>query len=160
MKFTRIATLVALLCALTAQNVYAAKPGLDHYFKKPDFSGFQLSPDGTHIAGLAPVGERQNIVVINLETKKSRAVTSVKAQDVRGFQWATDDRLIFFMDDDGNESFGIFAVNRDGSRPKTLIEPAETQIRGGSRVVKTAGIINRLKQNTKPGRAPWIVLLL
>ncbi len=127
MKLNRTVIAVILLCLMTAQNVYADKPGLDHFFKKPDFSQFQLSPDGTHIAGLAPVGDRQNIVVINLETKKSRAITSVKSQDVRGFQWANDERLIFFMDDDGNESFGIWAVNKDGSKSRTLVQAAATR---------------------------------
>ena len=57
--------------------------------------------------------------------------------------------FVKIMDLDGNESFGIFAVNRDGSRPKTLIEPAINQIRGGSRVVKTASVLNRLENEDR-----------
>ncbi len=127
MNFKRSLIIVTLLCLMVAQSAIAAKPGLDHYFKKPDFSQFQLSPNGKFLAGLAPVGTRQNIVVIDLETNKSRAVTSVSEQDVRGFQWANNDRLVFFMDDDGNESFGIWAVNKDGSQPRTLVQAAATR---------------------------------
>lgn len=118
---------IMLFGLLAAQSALAAKPGLDHFFKKPDFSQFQLSPNGKFIAGLAPVGTRQNIVVIDLETKKSGAVTSVSEQDVSGFMWANNDRLLFFMDDDGNESFGIWAVNKDGSQPRTLVQAAATR---------------------------------
>lgn len=128
MNFKRTSLIALLLFSLLiAQSAVAAKPGLDHFFKKPDFSNFQLSPNGKFIAGLAPVGTRQNIVVIDLETKKSRAVTSVSEQDVSGFMWANDDRLLFFMDDDGNESFGIWAVNKDGSQPRTLVQAAATR---------------------------------
>jgi dipeptidyl aminopeptidase/acylaminoacyl peptidase len=126
MKFKPTVVIVMLLSLLLAQNALA-NPGLDHYFKKPDFSQFQLSPNGKFIAGLAPVGDRQNIIVIDLETKKSQAVTAVSEQDVRGFQWATNNRLLFFMDDDGNESFGIWAVNKDGSQPRTLVQAATTR---------------------------------
>ncbi len=127
MKFKRSLITVLLLCLMTAQSAMAAKPGLDHFFKKPDFSQFQLSPNGKFIAGLAPVGTRQNIIVIDLETMKSKAVTAVSEQDVRSFQWANDERLLFYMDDDGNESFGIWAVNKDGSKPRTLVQAASTR---------------------------------
>jgi len=33
--------------------------------------------------------------------------------------------VLFFLDTDGNESRGIFAVNRDGTRPKMLIAPPD-----------------------------------
>ncbi len=127
MKLKHSLITITLLLLLAAQSAVAEKPGLDHFFKKPDFSQFQLSPNGKFLAGLAPVGTRQNIIVIDLETNKSRAVTAVSEQDVRSFLWANNDRLLFFMDDDGNESFGIWAVNKDGSQPRTLVQAAATR---------------------------------
>ena len=113
-----------LLSLLFAQQAIAAKPGLDHFFKKPDFSQFQLSPDGKYVAALTPVGSRQNLVVMEIKTNKAKSVTSVTTQDVRGFLWANNDRLLYFMDDNGDESFGIWAVNKDGSKSVTLVPPA------------------------------------
>lgn len=134
------------ITALLVSPAWAAKQvPVEDFFKRSDFSSFQLSPDGKYLAAISPINERRNIAVIDLETREAVAVTGVKDRDVSGFMWANDERLLYFMDKDGNESFGIFAVNRDGSRPKTLIAPAETQIRGGSRVVRTANIIDRLK---------------
>lgn len=132
--------IVMLLCLLAAQNTMAGQPGLDHFFKKPAFSQFQLSPNGKFIAALAPIGTRQNIVVIDLATNKSQAVTTVSERDVRGFQWANDDRLLFFMDDDGNESFGVWAVNKDGSRPVTLVPAATSRI-------QSTNVLNVLEDN-------------
>jgi dipeptidyl aminopeptidase/acylaminoacyl peptidase len=128
---------VFLTAVLLASTTWAAKQvPVEDFFKRSEFTSFQLSPDGKYLAAIAPIKERRNIAV---------AVTAVKDRDVNGFMWANDNRILFFMDKDGNESFGIFAVNKDGSRPRTLIEPAETQIRGGSRIIRTAAIINRLK---------------
>jgi dipeptidyl aminopeptidase/acylaminoacyl peptidase len=146
MKKTTGHFILAITTILSAIPAWAAKEiPVEDFFKRSDFTSFQLSPDGKYLAAISPVQERRNIAVIDLETRKATAVTNVIDRDVNGFMWATDNRILFFMDKDGNESFGIFAVNRDGTSPRTLIEPAETQIRGGSRVVRTAGILNRLK---------------
>jgi dipeptidyl aminopeptidase/acylaminoacyl peptidase len=139
--------IIVAICmiALTVSAWAAKQIPVEDFFKRSDFTSFQLSPDGKYLAAISPISERRNIAVIDLETRRATAVTSVSDRDVNGFMWANNDRILFFMDKDGNESFGIFAVNKDGTRPRTLIEPAETQILGGSRVVRTAVIINRLK---------------
>ncbi|MBT8106819.1 MAG: S9 family peptidase [Gammaproteobacteria bacterium] len=122
---------------------------VEDFFKRPEFTSFQLSPDGNFLAAISPINNRRNIAVINLETREARAVTGMRDRDISGFSWANNDRILFYMDTDGNESFGIFAVNKDGSGIRTLIQPAETQVEGGSFVVKTAAVINRLKDDPK-----------
>lgn len=114
-----------MLCAwafLAASNAWAAKLPVETFFKDPEFSQMTLSPDGSHMAAVAKVGERRNLIVMNLETRKAAPVTSLRKTDITGYQWATDDRLLFFLDNDGNESFAIYAVNKDGSEARTLIE--------------------------------------
>lgn len=122
---------------------------VEDFFKRPQFTGFQLSPDGKYLAAISPINNRRNIAVIDLETREARAVTGMRDRDISGFSWANNDRILFYMDTDGNESFGIFAVNRDGSGMRALIKPAETQISEGSFVVRTASVINRLKDDPK-----------
>ncbi|WP_405232319.1 S9 family peptidase [Lentisalinibacter salinarum] len=140
-----LAALAAALM-LAAPAMAVEEIPVEDFFKRSLFTSFQLSPDGQYLAAVTPLFEndRRNIAVINLETREAAAITGVKDRDVSGYMWANDDRILFFMDNDGNESFGIFAVNKDGSRPRTLIEPAETQIRGGSFVVLTASVLNTL----------------
>jgi len=140
-----IVTILGLL--LSGQAAAADRKGLDHYFKKPQYAGFQLSPNGKELAGLAPIGDRMNIVIIDMETKAGRVVTNETSQDVNGFMWATNDRLLYFMDKDGSESFGIFAVNTDGSKRRILIEPLDLQIANGAAVIRTAVVLNRLKDD-------------
>lgn len=145
----RIFNLLILLASIASAGAAWALEEIpvEDFFKRSPYSSFQLSPNGKYLAAISPIRERRNIAVIDLETRKARAVTGVTDRDVNGFMWANDDRLLFFMDKDGNESFGIFAVNRDGKNPKTLVEPAETQIKQGSFVVRTAFVLNRLEND-------------
>ncbi|WP_405228370.1 S9 family peptidase [Lentisalinibacter sediminis] len=145
-RISRYLAALAAALMLAAPAMAVEEIPVEDFFKRSLFTSFQLSPDGKYLAAVTPLfeNERRNIAVIDLETRKARAVTSVKDRDVSGYMWANNERILFFMDKDGNESFGIFAVNKDGTRPKVLIEPAETQIRGGSRFVRTASVINRL----------------
>ena len=136
---------IALLATVANAAVAAEQIPVEDFFKRSPFTGFQLSPDGKYLAAIAPINERRNIAVIDLETREARAVTGMKERDISGFSWANNDRILFYMDKDGNESFGIFAVNKDGTKTRTLIAPAETQMQGGSFVVRTASVINRLK---------------
>jgi len=122
-----------LLSMLTTQNVVAEKLPLDHFFKNPEYAGFQISPNGKELAAMVNINGRMNLAVIDLKSRQSRAITSVTSQDVSGFLWATNERILFFMDKDGSESFGIFAINTDGSQPRTLVEPLASVIKSGGK---------------------------
>ncbi len=59
--------------------------------------------------------------------------------------WANNERILFFMDKDGNESFGIFAVNTDGSMARTLVTPLDVAIKSGGRAkVRIVNVIDTL----------------
>jgi len=148
-RISRYFAALAATLMLAAPAMAVEEIPVEDFFKRSLFTSFQLSPDGEYLAAVTPLFEndRRNIAVINLKTREAAAVTGVKDRDVSGYMWANDDRILFFMDNDGNESFGIFAVNKDGSKPRTLIEPAETQIRGGSRVILTASVLNTLEDD-------------
>lgn len=143
-NFARTVAVFLVGLLLADASMAAQQIPVEDFFKRSGFSSFQLSPNGKYMAAITPIAERRNIAVIDLETREAKAITGVTDRDISGYVWANDDRILFFMDKDGNESFGIFAVNKDGSRPRTLIEPAETQIKGGSRIVRSASVINLL----------------
>ncbi|MEM7671762.1 MAG: prolyl oligopeptidase family serine peptidase [Verrucomicrobiota bacterium] len=112
---------IGLIMALFAVDLSAKIP-VEKLFKKPDFSGFQLSPDGQYMAFLAPYERRMNLHVIELDSMKTTRVTNIKKNDIEGFQWVNDKRLFFQMDNNGDEWFGLFAVDRDGKNPVTIVE--------------------------------------
>ena len=141
--------LALVLAGLLCTAVQAKQKGVDHFFKKPEFAGFQLSPDGKHLAALAPIQNRMNIVVMDMATRKASAITGMTEQDISSFQWANDERILFQMDKDGSESFGLFAVNIDGSLSRTLAAPLEAQISSGSSVVRTTFVLDLLEDDDK-----------
>ena len=136
---------VILLAVFTSPIARAELLPLDTFFKNPQFAGFQISPNGKELGALANVGGRMNVVVMDLESRKPRVVTNITSQDVSGFIWANNERILFFMDKDGNESFGIFAVNTDGSMARTLVTPLDEAIKSGGRAkVRIVSVIDTL----------------
>src|SRR5258707_15465405 len=120
---------VALLLLLP-QLLAAGPPPVETFFKNWEFKEMTLSPDGNYLAFLRPYEKRMNIGVIDLRTKQSRLVTTVSARDIYRYWWTSNDRLLFRMvDKDGYEEGGLFAVNRDGSRPSTLIPAGDYRTR-------------------------------
>lgn len=145
MKRQFINGLIAIMLLALSFSVAADQVPLEDFFKKAQFAGFQISPDGNYVAALAPINSRRNVVVFDLATRNMKPVTGVKDRDVNGFMWANNDRILFFMDKDGNEATGIYAVNKDGSKPRTLVEPVENELRRGARVIKITRILDRLR---------------
>jgi dipeptidyl aminopeptidase/acylaminoacyl peptidase len=138
---------VATLLVILPMLAWANPIPVSDFYKRPPMTGFQLSPNGKYLAAVVPIGQRRNVAVIDLETRKAWPVTSITKQDIGGFVWATDDRLLFFLDNEGNESRGIFAVDRDGKNPKMLIEPPESQIRAGRFEVLGADIVSLMEND-------------
>ncbi len=124
MLLSRTISLVLIL-AILSQPVFAdvSKIPVKDFFKNPEFSGLQLSPNGKYLAVLSPIKDRRNIVIMEVDgLKNPRALTSLTKQDIAGFFWANNDKLVFTLDSDGNEAFSLFVVNRDGKpKIKTLV---------------------------------------
>ncbi|WP_456444266.1 S9 family peptidase [Thiolapillus sp.] len=118
---------------------------VEYFFKNYEFSQVSLSPDGTHLAAIAPVGDSRNLVVIDRKTMKPLAVTSLTKRDVSSYQWASNKRLLFYVEEDGNESLALNAVNIDGSKPRVLTKAA----RGIQLIPRYTRMVNRLKEDDR-----------
>jgi dipeptidyl aminopeptidase/acylaminoacyl peptidase len=114
-----------LILAIFSQPLFAdvSKIPVKDFFKNPEFSGLQLSPNGKYLAVLSPIKDRRNIVIMEVDgLKNPRPLTSLTKQDIAGFFWANNDKIVFTLDSDGNEAFSLFVVNRDGKpKIKTLV---------------------------------------
>ncbi len=149
----RISILVLGAVALCFGMLASAteKLPIETFFKKFEFAQMTLSPDGKKLAALAPYEDRYNLFVIDLEadTMAARRITNMTNRDINFFMWGNNERLLFQMDKDGNESFGLWAVDHDGKRAMVLAPAADTQISGGSFVVKQTFILDVLKDDDK-----------
>ncbi|WP_164846019.1 S9 family peptidase [Inhella crocodyli] len=118
------------------------------YVDYPLYQQGSLSPDGKKLAALAPVGEKRNIVVLDLDTMKPRVVTNFTEYDVVQFNWVGD-YLVFSLGTldtptgpDFGEGGGLFVVKADGSGGRQL----HPTVREAGRQIRVAG---RLPNNTE-----------
>ncbi|WP_456375639.1 S9 family peptidase [Thiolapillus sp.] len=118
---------------------------VEYFFKNYEFSQVSLSPDGKHLAAIAPVGKSRNLVVIDRTTMKPLAVTSLTKRDVSSYQWASNSRLLFYVEEDGNESLALNAVNIDGSKPRVLTKAS----RGIQLIPRYTRMVDRLKEDDR-----------
>ena len=91
---------------------------MEDFFRNPEMSSFQLSPEGNHISYMKPWvdgNRRMNIFVKNMLTNKETRLTSETDRSIYGYFWLSGDRLAYVKDQGGDENIHIFAVNRDGS---------------------------------------------
>jgi len=119
--FRRLALIT--LCALSF-GASAQQLAVEDFFRNPEFTQMKLSPNGEWVAALTSVNSRRNIAVLSVEDTQAVAITDARRTDIRDFFWVTDERLIYTIDIDGNEAFGLFAIDRDGSDWRELAGPA------------------------------------
>ncbi|MBT8219668.1 MAG: S9 family peptidase [Bacteroidia bacterium] len=94
---------------------------IEDFFRKPEKTGYQLSPDGTYYSYVAPYERRLNIFVQPVGSSKSHRITHETERDISGYIWASSDRLIYIKDSGGDENFRIFAVDKDGGNLLDLV---------------------------------------
>ncbi|KAJ3374014.1 hypothetical protein GGF31_008230 [Allomyces arbusculus] len=87
------------------------------FFGNPDRGSPRISPDGTHLAYLAP-GPAKNLQVHVQSLDAFRAgdepatqVTHHKSHDIRFFQWTRAGNILFLQDTDGDEDFHLYHVD-------------------------------------------------
>ncbi|MGL5871728.1 MAG: prolyl oligopeptidase family serine peptidase [Xenococcaceae cyanobacterium] len=85
----------------------------DILFGNPERTSPRLSPDGKHIAYVAP--DDKNILQVWLrgnEQESDRKLTDDKKRGIRSFFWTYNpEQLIYLQDADGDENFHLYSVN-------------------------------------------------
>jgi dipeptidyl aminopeptidase/acylaminoacyl peptidase len=135
-------SLLLLGYALTAS---AEELPVEYFFKNYEFSQVSLSPDGKHLAAIAPVGDSRNLVVVDRSTMKPLAVTSLTHRDVSSYQWTSNKRLLFYVEEDGNESLALSGVDIDGSKPRVLTKASK----GVQLIPRYTRMVDRLKDDDR-----------
>ena len=88
---------------------------VEDYFQRPAQSSFKLSPDGSYLSYLLREdGGKRNLYVKNVTTGQTQRVVEEGDELIRGYGWASDERLIYVQDQGGNENYHLFAVDIDG----------------------------------------------
>ncbi len=136
-------------------SVFAKTYTVEDFFKNPKYTQMTVSPNGKYLAALAPAKvkndiARRNIAIIDLKDRnKSKFVTALEDQDVAGFTWVSNDRLVFFVDADGREALAMYAVDRDGGKIKTLIDPVGKDESKSAAGMPSPGILDILEDDKR-----------
>ncbi|RMF31934.1 MAG: S9 family peptidase [Bacteroidetes bacterium] len=96
------------------------KYSVEDFFRHPERTRFQLSPDGTHFSWLGLYQRRQNIFVQKIGEGAEHRLTSETDRDIAWYFWAGKERLVYAKDEGGNENFHLYVVSRDGSDLREL----------------------------------------
>lgn len=92
---------------------------MQDFFKNPEKSGYQISPDGQYFSYRAPWKNRMNIFVQKVGDTTAVQVTTDTVRDVSGYFWKGD-RLLYSRDINGDENYIVFSASRDGKEVKAL----------------------------------------
>lgn len=87
---------------------------LRDFFRNPERSGYQISPDGNWISFLAPYERRMNVHIMPRTGGEPKRVTFETTRDLAGYFWKSDDRIIYLRDKDGDENWHLYSVDRNG----------------------------------------------
>ncbi len=98
-------------------------------FGNPERANVQVSPDGKHLAWIAPVDGVLNLWVAPIDRiDAARAITADKARGIRQYFWSyRPGTLLYLRDTGGDEDFHLYAVGVDGGEPRDLTPFAKTR---------------------------------
>lgn len=143
--FTKPVSGIACVLALGIYSIghaaapQAPLPTIESFFQNSSFNSAALSPNARFVAmRVANKNSRVRLAVLDLESFKSTVVANFEDSDIGDFRWVNDERLVFDLRDlklapgDQSGAPGLFAVNRDGSQLKQLVERFKRYVKTGN----------------------------
>src|SRR5262245_38361607 len=136
------AAFVPALASDVVNEIPGADPMVpfDQYLKPSSYDGPQLSPDGRHIAVLAPVDGVTNLMIADvakptelrpLTRDKGRGMQSVTIWYEPTFRWAENNRHIFYIRDDaGDENWVLYSLDTTTGESRRLTPAKGVRVRG------------------------------
>ncbi len=123
--------LLAANFTTTAQKSMKAKQiPLEDFFKNPEQTSYQISPDGKYYSYKAPYENRMNIFVQKRGSDKVIQLTAETDRSVSGYFWPNSERILYLKDTGGDENFKLYGINIDSTNPiaYTEFDGVRTQI--------------------------------
>lgn len=148
-KLLFMPVLLAILFACEQPVQKAPKIPLEDFFRNPEKTAFQLSPNGEYFSYLAPWESRLNVFVQKIGADSAVRITSETARDIAGYLWKGDNRILFLKDTGGDENYHLYGVNIDGSEQKglTVFEKVRTGIIDDLKEVENEIIVQLNQRN-------------
>ncbi|MCF8259743.1 MAG: S9 family peptidase [Melioribacteraceae bacterium] len=132
MKSTLVKT-IALFITLgisscTVQDPETSIIPVKDFFRNPEKSNYQLSPNGEYLSFLAPNQNRLNIFIQKIGEAKAVQITNSEDRDIFKYLWANDDKLLY-LKYSGEKGSKLYMIHKDGSEVKDLTPVENTSVR-------------------------------
>jgi dipeptidyl aminopeptidase/acylaminoacyl peptidase len=112
---------VAVWLVFGYQATEAPRIPLRNFFRNPEKTGFQTSPDGQYLSFMKPYHSRLNVFVQKRDGGSAAIrITNETARDVAGYFWKGNNRILYRKDFKGDENFHVVAVDRNGRNLRDL----------------------------------------
>lgn len=113
-----------------SEIVKAKQIPLEDFFKNPEKSGYQISPDGSYYSYMAPYESRMNVFIQKRGEAEAIRLTSETDRDISGYFWPNDEQIVYLKDTGGDENYRLYVANIDGTNNVCLtdFEGVRTQI--------------------------------
>jgi len=88
---------------------------LEDFFKNPEKTSYQISPNGEYYSFLAPYEDRLNVFIQKVGEEEAKRITGSVKRDIAGYFWTNDSKILYLLDTGGDENYKLFGVNIDGT---------------------------------------------
>lgn len=108
------------MSSAAAAPARAKRIPLRDFFRNPERSGFQISPDGNTLSFMQPYQNRMNVFVQPRAGGEPVRLTSETERDIAGYFWKGPRRIVYLKDFKGDENFHVVAADLGGGTPVDL----------------------------------------
>jgi len=95
---------------------------LEDFFKNPEKTSYQISPDGKYFSYMAPYEKRMNVNIQKRGQDSVIRLTSETDRNIAGYFWANNEQILYMKDNGGDENYKIYLANINGDEPKCLTD--------------------------------------
>ncbi len=149
MKTATLIFFYMMIVSTLSLNAQVREIPLEDFFRNPEKSGYQISPDGKNYSYLAPYENRMNIYIQKIGKEKAEQLTFETDRDIAGYFWGNNGRILYLKDEGGNENFSLYGVDTDGKNLEcfTCFENVRTTIIDDLPEIEENVIIGMNKRN-------------
>ncbi len=101
---------------------------VETFFRNPEESNFQLSPNGKKLLFLRRTDFRLNLFCRDLHTGLEYQLTYKKQNDIENFYWVNNKRIVYIDDIEGKQSCQLYTVKSDGTSRINLTPYADIRV--------------------------------
>ncbi len=104
------------------EKMKAKKIALEDFFKNPEKTSYQISPDGAYYSYMAPYEKRMNIFIQKRGQDSAFQLTKETDRNIAGYYWPNNKQILFLKDNGGDENFKIYLANIETKDVKCLTD--------------------------------------